>query len=231
MIHCFSPAGIDSRRKYMYDSVWERERTMQRYLKLAGIFAGVVISAMLWFWLPFGNYRVICDGVVQSLFLAGSTWFGGLAVLWGVIVLLVAAGVGPRWLRAAGLALVCGSFYHTFHQGALSLWPGVDVSISALAAIGLTQPLLIHYMRPLPETAGRRRRALSAWLILTAGGAIGVLGTQLLLLTVPCELTIEHVDFLTRAVQWSALWYLIWGILPALITAIICAQKTHPSRV
>ena len=198
---------------------------MQRYLKLAGIFAGVVISAMLWFWLPFGNYRVICDGVVQSLFLAGSTWFAALAVLWGVIAVLVAAGIGPRALRGAGLALVLGSFYHTFHQGALSLWDGVDLPVSALGAIALTQPLILLYLRPLTEMAGKRSRALRVWLVLTAGGIIGVLGTQLLLLSVPCQPASVPVDFLTRIVQWSIVWYSIWGILPMLITAGVCSQQ------
>ena len=203
---------------------------MQRYLKLAGIFAGVVISAMLWFWLPFGNYRVICNEAVQSLFIAGSSWFAGLAVLWGVIALLVAAGVGPRWLHSAGLSLAFGSFYHTFHQGALSLWAGVDLAVSALAAITLTQLLTIYYLRPLTSMAGQPRRGLRIWVVLALAGAIGTLGTQWLLLTIPCDYVTEPVDFFTRATNWSVLWYAIWGILPTLITTIICTRQTPSSR-
>lgn len=203
---------------------------MQRYLKLAGIFAGVVISAMLWFWLPFGNFRVICDGAVQSLFVAGSTWFAGLAVLWGMVVLLVTAGAGPVLLRGSALAVVFGSFYHSFHQGALSLWPGIDLSVSTLAAILLSQILILAYLRPLLGLAGRRGRAVSVWLTLSAGGILGAGGTQLLLLTVPCELTISYADFWSYAISWSVFWYVIWGVLPTLITAFICAQRTRPPR-
>jgi hypothetical protein len=203
---------------------------MQRYLKLAGIFAGVVISAMLWFWLPYGNYRVICDGVVQSLFVAGAARFAGLAALWGVIATFSAAGVGARGLRAFAMSLALGSFYHTFHQGALSLWPGVDISVSALGAIIVTQMLMIHYLRPLTSTAGRWRHALRIWLPLALGGIIGTLGTQLLLLTVPCDVMSAPVDSLTRAIHWSVIWYAIWGVLPTLITAAICAQTPPSSR-
>jgi len=200
---------------------------MQRSLKFIGVFAGVGIGAMLWFWLAFGNYRVVCGEIVQSLFLAGSAWFAGLAVLWGGAALVLMAGRGPLLLRGAILSFALGSLFHTFHLGVFNWWIGVNLAVSALLAIAITQSPMIYYLYHLLPSSQPYRRAGVGWLAILGAGLLGVAGTQLLFLTIPCQVTSEYVDLGTRILQCSAIWYLIWGVLPSLVTAWIMAGETQ----
>ena len=203
---------------------------MQRGLKFIGVFAGVGLSAMLWFWLVFSNYRVVCGEIVQPLFLAGSAWFAGLAVLWGLVALVLMAGRGPLLLRGAILSFALGSFFHTFHLGIFNWWAGVNLTFSALLAIATTQSLTIYYLYHLLPSPRQYRRAGIGWLAIIGAGVLGVAGAQLLFLTIPCQVVSEYVDWGTRILRCSAIWYLIWGMLPSLVTAWIMAGETQSER-
>lgn len=203
---------------------------MQRSLKLAGVFVGVVLGAMLWFWLVFSHNRVVCGDIVQPLFLAGSTWFVGLAVLWGVVGLLLAAGTGPLLWRGAILSLALGSFFHTFHLGIFNWWMGINLSISALMVIAVTQPLVIYHVYRARLPSRQYRRAAERWAAIAGAGLLGVMGTHLLLLNIPCQIMNPYLDLWTQILAGSVSWYVIWGVIPSLITAMIMVGEAQPAR-
>ena len=55
-------------------------------------------------------------------------------------------------------------------------------------------------------------------------------GAQALLSSIPCQPMSEYAGLFEDLVRWSVSWYLIWGVLPAFITALIYASENQPAR-
>lgn len=203
---------------------------MQRILKYLGLFAATVISSMLWFWLLFGGRDFACAGTGQSLFLTGAAPFGALAALWGLVAAGLAASRQVRLVPVPLWAFGVGSFFDTFHRVAVSWWIGIGPSLSALFAILLTQMLTIVYLRKL----GLRRRdflgGLVGWGRVAGAGLLGVVLTTAWFLIIPCRLESPYSRGLAQLWQNSTVWYILCGIIPSGITALLYAGETQPSR-
>jgi len=203
---------------------------MQRILRALAVFAGVGIGSMLWFWLLYGGRRVVCGEVIQSLFVGGSTQLMTLAFLWAIIASLLWAfrHASPNTFIAWSFLL--GSLFESFHQFSLNWLAGVNLSVSALLAIAIMQTLTLMYFYRQRLTDQGLLHALAGWGKLSVAGIAGILLTDLWLSTIPCQLEMLYFGFMARIVLNSVSWYLLCGVLPALITAVIYAGERQAAR-
>jgi hypothetical protein len=203
---------------------------MQRVLTLIGAFVGAVVISMLWFWLLFGGWRVVCGDTVQPLFMAGSTQFAVIAGLWGLIVvgLIVSPAGHPLYFVLWAVAL--GSLYETLHHSSWRWMAGVDLALTALLAILFMQGLTLAYLYHTGLKPGQSYRAFIRWATLAVPGLLGVTLTDLWITTIPCVPGVNYSSPLAGIAFSSTIWYVIFGLLPALVTAIIYAGETQPAR-
>ncbi len=198
----------------------------QAVTSLIGISAG----ALLWFWLAFGTQRAVCGDTVTSMFVAGAPWFAGLALFWASALAALQA-LRLRLLPAhLILSVVSGSIFHSVHQGTLHLWDGVDLSLSALAAILITQYQVLSYLYRRRLEPQQFRLALESAALLTGAGLAGVIVTDLLLSFIPCQPVPEFRAQWQYFARLSPVWFAIWGILPSFVTAWLYAGEKKLSR-
>lgn len=203
---------------------------MARALKLLGIFLSVAIASLLWAWLLFGGRRVVCGDLVRPMFVAGSMQFMVLAGIWGAwavsLVLSKQAGLLHHLLWAFGL----GSLFHVLHCFFSNWLVGINFALTALIAILITQSVILPYLYSLSLMPRDFQRAVLGWGALGAAGLLGVLATELWLATIPCQLTPEYMSLVERVLSNSLTWYIVCGLFPSLITALLYVGETQPSR-
>ena len=203
---------------------------MQRIWRFLAAFFGAAVLAMLWFWLVFGLQDMACGGVQRSAFLEGRLQFGALAALWGALAALLA---GPR--RRSTLALLVwafglGSLFHTAYQAFSLLWTGVSQFLAALLAIGVAQTLTVLRLHRMRLSARDFGGALKGWGAAVGVNLLGVLLTFLWLQTLPCRPAISDLAGLPHFLLSPTGWYLLWGVLPSLATALVYAGDMQPAR-
>lgn len=201
-------------------SIWQALATM----------GAVAAGAMVWCWLAFGTQRAVCGEAVTSMFVAGSAWFAGLALFWGLMLALrqvLHLSLLPSYLI---FSFILGSIFHVVHQGTLHLWDGVNLSISALTAVLFTQYVVLSYLyrrRLEPQQFGL---ALQSAAVLAGAGLAGAVITDLLLSTIPCQPVPEYRAQWEYFARLSPVWFSIWGVIPALVSAWLYAGEKKLSR-
>lgn len=190
----------------------------------------VAAGAMLWFWLAFGTQRALCGETVTSMFVAGAPWFAGLALFWATVLAGLRLFQPPLFPSHLILAFTLGSIFHSIHQGILHLWDGVNLSLSALAAVLISQYVVLSFLyrrRLKPQQFGL---ALQSAAMLAGAGLAGVVITDLLLSAVPCQPIPEYRAQWEYFARLSPVWFGIWGIIPSLVSAWLYAGEKKLSR-
>lgn len=203
---------------------------MRKIWRALAIFAGIGLASMLWFWLAYGGRHLVCAGQIQSLFIAGSTLWIVLAVVWAALSAFLIIWPARGTPRYALTAFLLGSVFHTFHQAVLPLWPGVNLALSALAAILTSQFVLLSYLYASRPASQQLSLAARAWATLSLAGLAGVLITSACAATIPCEMVPQFESFWQRLSRPSVLWFILWGVLPTFITAVLYAGEHKMSR-
>lgn len=201
-------------------SIWQALATM----------GAVAAGAMVWCWLAFGTQRAVCGETVTSMFVAGAAWFAGLALCWGLVLALrqmLHLSLLPSYLA---LSFILGSIFHVIHQGTLHLWDGVNLSISALTAVLFMQYAVLSYLYRRRLEPQQFSLALQSAAVLAGAGLAGAVITDLLLSAVPCQPVPEYRTQWVYFARLSPVWFSIWGVIPALVSAWLYAGEKRLSR-
>ncbi|MGQ9516013.1 MAG: hypothetical protein ACUVWB_10055 [Anaerolineae bacterium] len=193
-------------------------------------FVSTAAGAMLGLWLTFGTQRAVCGETVTSMFVAGAPWFAGLALFWAIMLAGLRLFQLPLLPFYLILSFVLGSIFHSIHQGVLHLWDGVNLSLSALAAILISQYVVLSFLyrrRLEPQQFGL---ALQSAAVLTGAGLAGVVITDLLLGAVPCQPIPAYRAQWEYFARLSPVWFSIWGIIPSLVSAWLYAGEKKLSQ-
>jgi len=203
---------------------------MQQTLRFAGIAVLGIIASMLWFWLLFGGPRFLCAGSGQSLFIIGAGQFAALALLWGLGLAALLTFRARLTLLLPFWAFLAGSLFFTIHRAIHTWRAGVDLSLSALAAIAISQSLALGYLRALRLDHRQFGRALMGCGIVGGAGLLGVLVTTLWRATIPCSASAPAQSAIVQFITGPIGWYLLCGVFPAGLTALLYASETQPPR-
>ncbi|MGC8826815.1 MAG: hypothetical protein ACP5TV_07425, partial [Anaerolineae bacterium] len=128
------------------------------------------------------------------------------------------------------LSFVLGSIFHTIHQGTLHLWDGVNLSLSALAAVLCTQYVVLSYLYHRRLEPQQYNLALQSAAELAGTGLAGVIITDLLLSAVPCQPVPEYRAQWEYFARLSPVWFSLWGVIPSLVSAWLYAGEKKLSR-
>ena len=199
---------------------------MPRTLKSLVTFAGVAIAAMGIFWLLFRQPAFTCSASQRTLFMAGLPQFIILATVWGALVGGPLSQPLKDGRRLLVWAYALGTLFHVLHIVTSTTPDGIDLSISALAAIGMAQTLLLIALRR-PRLAHREfRKAVARWSLVMVVSLLGVVSANILLSTIPCSDPAPPRLTLAGLLFSSAGWYITCGVFPGLVTALIYANET-----
>jgi hypothetical protein len=213
----------------MYD-IFVRREEMRSIWQALAVLAATAAGAMLWFWMAFGTQRAVCGEAVTSMFVAGAPWFAGLALFWGAALAVLSVSHLPLLPSYLILSFVLGSIFHTIHQGTLHLWDGVNLSLSALAAVLCTQYVVLAYLYHCRLEPQQFRMALQSAAKLAGAGLAGVILTDLLMGTIPCRPVPEYRAQWEYFARLSPVWFSIWGVMPSLVSAWLYAGEKKLSR-
>lgn len=203
---------------------------MRSIWQALAVLAATAAGAMLWFWLAFGTQRAVCGETITPMFVAGAPWFAGLALFWGTALAFLQASRLPLLPSYLILSFVLGSIFHTIHQGTLHLWDGVNLSLSALAAVLCTQYVVLSYLYHRRLEPQQYNLALQSAAELAGAGLAGAIITDLLLSAVPCQPVPEYRAQWEYFARLSPVWFSLWGVIPSLVSAWLYAGEKKLSR-